>query len=71
VGNSELESIGRVRTLTKWLRETGKPVEEYPKRLRSKQLTSEEIADAKKFAVGAYPMPSRWTVRLYHIAKGN
>ncbi len=62
----ELEEIGRVRTLATWLRKTSKTTEEYPKIAK---LTQREIEDAKRFAVGFYPWPSKWTVRLYHLAK--
>jgi hypothetical protein len=62
----ELESISRVRTLYAWLRKTGKTVSEYP---RLGQLSETEIDDAKRFAVGMYPTPARWTARLYELAK--
>lgn len=63
---AELESISRVRTATAWLRRTGKLIEEYPK---YHTLSPTEIDDSKKFAVGMYPMPGRWTPKLYNLAK--
>lgn len=62
----ELDTIARVRTLASWMKRTGEPAEKYPK---LDQLSEQEIRDAKRFAVGFYPWPSRWTVRLYHLAK--
>lgn len=63
---AELSSIGRVRTLSQWLRKTGKKAEEFPK---IDKLTPAEIFDAKQFASNVYPRPARWTVRLYDLAK--
>jgi hypothetical protein len=62
----ELEVISRVRSLATWLRKTGEEAAKYPK---LEGMSSQEIRDAQRFAVGFYPWPSKWTVRLYHIAK--
>ena len=64
--DAQLQSIGRVRTMSRWLRRTSLPAEVYPKR---SSLTAEEVEDAKRFAVGMYPTPARWTVRLYNMAR--
>lgn len=63
--DTELDSIGRVRSLAQWLRRTSQPAEKYPKR---SAMTAAEIEAAKRFAAGMYPWPRRWTKRLYHLA---
>jgi hypothetical protein len=62
-----LTELSQIRTLVRWLRRTGKPIDMYPK---IRQLSAMQIDDARKFANGTYPIPSRWTIRLYEIAKG-
>jgi hypothetical protein len=64
--DAQLESMGRIRTLARWLRRTGATVDKYPKR---HNMTVREIEEAKRFAVGMFPWPSRWTVRLYNAAR--
>lgn len=66
-GSPEMASLVRVRTAFTWLRTTSKPLSQYPK---LSQLSETERDDAQKFASGIYPLPSRWTLRLYHLAKG-
>lgn len=63
----ELASLTRVRTAFVWLRRTSKPISQYPK---LSSLSEAERDDATKFASGIYPTPSRWTLKLYHLAKG-
>jgi len=60
-----LQSIGRVRTMATWIRKTGKPAARYPKLAEMEGIEAEE---AKRFAVGMYPWPARWTKKLYAAA---
>jgi hypothetical protein len=62
---TDMESISRIRTAASWLRRTGQPLESY-KRLST--LSETERVHAKNFALGTYPWPSRWTVRLFTAA---
>jgi len=62
----EMESISRVRSLVSWLRKTGKQPTSYPK---LSAMTETEVREAKYFASGIYPMPVRWTRRLFELAR--
>jgi hypothetical protein len=62
----DLEQVKRIRTMATWLRRSSRTAEQYPKR---DQLSGTEIFDAKQFASGVYPWPSRWTIRLTRLAK--
>lgn len=64
-GDSELKRISAVRTAATWMRSSGKPLSQYPKRDR---LSDKMRHDAEMFAAGLYPWPSRWTVRLFEAA---
>lgn len=63
-----MEAISRVRSAFAWMRKTGKPIAQYPKRGR---MTERETFDATAFATGNYPTPTKWTRRLFELARGN
>ena len=61
-GLSEMDRIGAIRTAATWMRQTGKPLEQYPR----KSILDERMRqEAIHFATGILPWPSRWTKRLY------
>lgn len=63
-----MEEISRIRTAVTWMRSTGKPMSAYPKRGK---LTERQQFDATAFATGNYPLPARWTRRLFDLARTN
>jgi hypothetical protein len=63
-----METISRIRTAVVWMRRTGKPMSAYPKR---GGLSEREQFDATAFATGNYPLPARWTKRLFDLARTN
>lgn len=61
----EMEHISKVRTAATWMRQTGKPIDQYPKR---DALDPAARREAEHFACGILPWPSRWTKRIYELA---
>lgn len=61
----ELASLTRIRSAHSWMRRSGKPLSEYPKRAA---MTEREQLEAQQFAAGILPTPARWTLHLYELA---
>jgi hypothetical protein len=62
----EMASLGRIRGMASWVRKTGKHPKDYPK---ISAMSGREIFDARQFAVGGYPWPTRWTLHLVELAR--